>query len=498
MRSRRILVLLVVLLVAVLAAAQDPENPDGPTSLRDSECYQCHTVEVVAGPQLVLPYAIRVPLGTEFPVDETTEYRIEVANPWTAAVYDLIAVMDISEAPALGFASDQDPVHRQEEATLATAVAETRAVQADFEVPAGATDVRFRLVPAAQESTLAPDLTLHLWPPGRDPATSDPIAVDDTGNGGTEVFHIQGGADVASLGVGTWNVEAWQDVTGDAPASLTDQDVTFFFDAWSNVTGEVRQVQSSDVRLGDKLNPDLPGATNLTWRLKAIAPPTAEDRITLTVNGTLHWTHSTGSSEYDTWRFTRTVSWPLGVDGASPTGGPGPSPTTRPDIGDDGDTPPPPPPPAIPWARIGEIVGYVSAFLLPLSMLTGGVFGKASRRGLNKVFGTAKRRVAFHNLLSYLLTFVAAVHTGLFIWEPGFRWTLGIIWGGGAILAMLLLGVTGAFQVPLIRSTNFGVWRWTHFWLGIAALVLTVVHILLDGVHFTDIAEAVGWQDPLA
>jgi hypothetical protein len=138
----------------------------------------------------------------------------------------------------------------------------------------------------------------------------------------------------------------------------------------------------------------------------------------------------------------------------------------------------------------------VSTFLLVFSMITGGVFGKATRRWQNHLFRSAKRRVAFHNFVSYLLTFFAAAHTALFLWEPGFPWTLGMIWGTGALVAMMLLGVTGALQVPMVRRWNYATWRWTHLALALASVLLTIVHVLLDGANFTEFAEWVGWDDP--
>lgn len=503
MQRGRVLVLLALLAVAALAVAQEPQNPDGSTSVTGSECFRCHEQ---GGGGFGPPFRNNVVMvpdrDTEFPVDGPVPYTVNVRNGWTAAVYDMVATLDLEDAPSFGFSPGIDPVHETRSATLATAAGTgERTVRDTFEVPAGVTDLRIRLVPEPVQPEVAPDLVLRVWPANVEPDSVPPLESDQGSNGAVETVHLRGAQELAARGAGTWTVEAAQSVEGDVPFSLMDQDLRFELDAWANVTGELRKPLSSDVRFGGDAEDGGPPEAAFTWNLVAVEAPSQNETFRLTVESTGHYDHPGSVSEgWDTWRFTESIDFrtdgtlvgphrgPGGDGPGAPGGPPGPG-TTGPD---------PVPAAAVPWDRISEIVGYVSAFLLAFSMVSGGVFGKKSRRGLNRVFRTAKRRVAFHNLLSYLLTLAAAVHTGLFIWEPGFHWTLGLIWGGGALLAMFLLGITGAFQVPMIRALDFGTWRWTHFWLGIAAVVLTVAHILLDGIHFTDVQEAVGWQDPFA
>lgn len=143
-----------------------------------------------------------------------------------------------------------------------------------------------------------------------------------------------------------------------------------------------------------------------------------------------------------------------------------------------------------------EAIGYAASFLIVSSIASGGMFGKASRRGMNNLFGSAKRRVAFHNFLSYGIILVATVHMVLFLIDGDYKWTRGLIWGGLSILSMFGLGVTGAVQVPMIRRWNYATWRWTHYGMTVAVILFTLLHMLLEGVHFGDVQEALHYSDP--
>lgn len=62
---------------------------------------------------------------------------------------------------------------------------------------------------------------------------------------------------------------------------------------------------------------------------------------------------------------------------------------------------------------------------------------------------------------------------------------------------MFGLGLTGAFQVGMIRRWNYAAWRWSHYGLAVGAILFTLVHMALDGVHFDFIQETIDWTDPL-
>ncbi|MGB1697798.1 MAG: ferric reductase-like transmembrane domain-containing protein [Thermoplasmatota archaeon] len=488
MARRQTLLLLAV--IAVVAQAANPINSE-PTNLAESECYRCHEQGGGSfGPPLQAMYFVTPPEDLELAVGTPFLYEIQVQNGWNAQLMDIEATMDLSEAPSFGFSSGQEPYKRGYDGTLAVeANLEERVVQLDIDVPLGVTDLLVQLRPATTDSPLAPDLALRVWP-GTASRDGDPVTADSETAGGTERYHAKGANTLADLGYGKWAIEVVEENPLLSPSGILAQDFSVDVQGWFNVTGErQKRVSSPEVLEGQDVSDSL--FAPIAWTLLAENEP-GDEIVRITVNATAFYEHPGTTSEgYDIWRYTQTVEIP--VQGGSVTGGDEITfvndgvPKTPTDSGV-----------VIPWDRIGEIMGYFSTFLILVSVYTGGMFGKATRRHQNKLFGNAKRRIAFHNFLSYGIILMAVAHTVLFLLEPGYPWTLGLIWGGVAILCMLGLGVTGAMQVPMIRKWNFGTWRWWHFGLAIAVIVFTIVHILLDGANFTEIADAIGWKDPLA
>ncbi|MHB8633800.1 MAG: ferric reductase-like transmembrane domain-containing protein [Thermoplasmatota archaeon] len=226
-----------------------------------------------------------------------------------------------------------------------------------------------------------------------------------------------------------------------------------------------------------------------TFRLLDAGKPGDGEYVTLTVNTTVHYQHINPSEPGGDWEnITTVLVVPVTDDGQGGAAMLAPTTVVTTVVLQNGAT----------VSRISEAVGYASAFLLIASNWSGGLFGAASRRSLNRLFSGAKRRVAFHNFLSYGLTAAALAHTLLFLlrFTRDYQITLGLIWGSLAILSMFGLGVTGALQIPMIRRWNYETWRVTHYWMGIAAVGFTVIHMLLDGGNFAFFQDWVHWHDP--
>lgn len=136
-----------------------------------------------------------------------------------------------------------------------------------------------------------------------------------------------------------------------------------------------------------------------------------------------------------------------------------------------------------------EMTGFASAGLLVPSLLLGGTYGRGSRQLFNTVLGGAKRRVMYHSLLSMGLSLIALVHMLLFLWESAYGLTVGVLWGGFGALSLLVLGLTGYYQVPLIQRRGFGVWRAIHLTAGMMVLVFVAMHSVLDGPDFAFVKE---------
>lgn len=140
---------------------------------------------------------------------------------------------------------------------------------------------------------------------------------------------------------------------------------------------------------------------------------------------------------------------------------------------------------------VGEVTGFASAILLLPSLLLGGTFGKGSRKFFNNVLGGAKRRVMWHSLASLGITAAAVVHIIMFMLEIRYTLMMGMLWGGLGALSLLVLGLTGYYQVPLIQRHGYKWWRYTHLVFGILVVVFVSWHSIVDGPDFLFIREQI-------
>lgn len=140
---------------------------------------------------------------------------------------------------------------------------------------------------------------------------------------------------------------------------------------------------------------------------------------------------------------------------------------------------------------LAESTGFAAAALLVPSLLLGGTYGKASRRLFNALLGGAKRRVMFHNLVSLGLSLVAVLHIILFTYEIRYTILMGVLWGGLGALSLLVLGLTGYYQVPLIQRHGYKWWWYVHLTFGLLVVVFVSYHALLDGADFVFAREGI-------
>ena len=495
-----LLVLAVAIPSATVLAQRGGEG--GPIPERDTTCWPCH---VGWSPPLKTFYNILPPPEAGAAVGQPFEYVIQLQGAWTPPgngpdILYYEPTLDLSGAPSLGFFSDSPPVSEDlagevPPATPPDLTAPRRSEPLLTVVPLGTTDLTIVLEPQDVNSATGPDLILNAYPGLSAPSGTPAITVDSAGRGGTETLTLQGAEAFRAPGLsyGNWTLEVVAKapaVGGTDPTALLNlpaaqpQPFTIAVDSAIKDTGERSQAQpirETVVKGGSAL---------IRYNLLANAPPAPGEVVRVVVNTTVYYKHNdAGTDNYANVTKAYSADIPVEVDGERTVIRTALDPSTLVAGGtvQNGAT----------LDTMSEGIGYGTAFLLISSIWTGGMFGKASRRSLNGVFGTAKRRVAFHNFLSYGLMLFASVHTVLFIIEATYYWTLGLIWGGLALLAMLMLGVTGAFQVQMIRRWNYNFWRWSHYGLAVAAIVFTLVHMALDGVHFGFIQERIGWDDPL-
>jgi hypothetical protein len=511
---RNVAVLAVAMLVAASAVsvfAQSTERGFVPTD--KTTCISCHSNDPRGNlrtlTDIIPPPRVNRSIGTEF------EYAVKFHEVWNPQPPDpetvfIAPTLDISRAPSLHFGggppdlhNDTDPLTIRPDPTQPQTEQNATTV---IVVPPGARTLSFKVTPSDGNPTTGPQLKLIVRTP-----TGGHLSANAT-RPGAAVSHNLTAAELLAAGAGNFTVGASimplhpnpTDPTGSLVPTLTSVEFTPHYDASFSTVGVVRQTFAAKTAY--------PAGSYFiqTWRLVAIQEPGSTEQVSIILNATAHFSHHpqvSGDCKVPDWPgadcgdFYNQVDVPVTYESSEvvlqhevvnlvtpPLNGPT-------------------------MSKISEAVGYASAFLLLSSIASGGMLGQASRRGFNKLFGSAKRRVVFHNWLSYGLTAAALVHMVIFavplvpsphgierLAPDNPNWTLGIVWGGLGILAMFGLGVTGALQVPMIRKWNYGTWRWWHYGLTIGAIAFTLLHMVLDGQNFgvamPGIRESVHWSDP--
>jgi thiosulfate reductase cytochrome b subunit len=486
---RRPLLLATVALVALGSLSSAYPGDDGytlPRPVRETRCFTCHeswSPPLVEMARIVPPPTIGGAPGDSF------DYPVQVQSAWAAAkgptIIRMNACLDISNAAGLVFSGGPSGT-AENETQLAIAYDVTRANEPQarrgtIPVPAGASGITFLAVPEDAHPATGPDLTLIVAPPGM-----NETRVNDAGPGAVEnlTFTTE---QLERLPPGNWTVGAEvpplldpaNPATARPPAGSPEIRFRIVeliqFDA-----GKLRrlcQLVEEDLQKGR--------STLVTWHLTVAGPP-APGSANITVDTTSYYEHTTLAPDFG--NVTQSVVVPYEVEDARGLLVHEATPIKA-TLFVNGPT----------WVTVSEAVGYAATFLLVSSIVSGGMFGQASKRAMGRMFGSARRRINFHNFLSYGIIAASLFHMAVFLFRitEAYHWTLGLIWGGLAILCMFGLGVTGAFQVHLVRAWGFPGWRWTHFGLSVATILFTILHLLLDGVHFGFVQEWIDWRNPL-
>ncbi|MFA5944680.1 MAG: ferric reductase-like transmembrane domain-containing protein [Candidatus Thermoplasmatota archaeon] len=464
----------------------------GPIREKDTSCWPCH---VGWADPLKSFYNLIPPAEAGAPIGEEFDYVVQLQNPWLHDIKFIEPSLNLGPAPSLQFAGGPEPINSLQIQGAVVIQPPTDPLQpfagstgfVPINIPLGVTYVDIILTPTDSAGT-GPTLTMNLYTGTNEPAGNPVKTASATGPGGAVEFQFITASDIAAVGgSGNWTVEAAIEDPTDlgAPAQGNRLPFTVTVNARAETSDVTTLIQPQNVNIAKRTS------FLFTYRLKAISEPGPDEVIGLGLNGTMYYQHDDSSTDdfaNVTKQFEKPLKVQLAPDGSGRVVVLAPADAgfvvAQPKNGASIDT-------------LSEVVGYLAAFLLISSVWTGGMFGKASRRQLNTVFGSAKRRVAFHNFLSYGILLFASVHTVLFILETAYYWTLGVLWGGLAILSMAGLGITGAWQVGMIRRWNYATWRWSHYGLAVAAIVFSLAHMALDGVHFAFVQESIDWSDPL-
>lgn len=485
MAWRRLAAVLLLASAGALAVAQSPEPSYAPE--RETLCYDCHAGAAYGSSPPVVTFIDLAPPASAGALPGTPfAYPVRVQNAWTADLTFLEPELDLTLAPSLAFASDIAPLDRILADTLTVDLAKATEAQAKanpIEVPAGLTYLHLALEPDERDAVTGPDLALRVENNGFSQT------IDKAGRGGTEVLDLATRGDFSALGYGNWTVSAVLTPVPSDPAALANATLPKTTVPFRLVL-EAGAAETTDrvVRLPSREPLARGDGLVATFRLLPLRPPGPDETVALRVRAHVFYEHPPSANADDDADLAKEFGQPIHVVSE---GGEVRLTTVAPQTVavevHNGAT----------MATVAEAIGYASAFLILASTTAGGMFGKASRRWANSLFGTARRRIAFHNFLSYGLILAALGHTALFLVEAAYAWAVGLVWGGLAALCMLGLGVTGALQVPIIRRWDFRTWRWTHYALAVGTIGFTLAHMGLDGAHFSAVQEWLGWRDPV-
>lgn len=464
-----------ILLAGLPGLGQGVLEPSG--ELSDAECYGHHKQEGFRSFDLYPVLVQTVPKGQDF------AFQMTIRNPWLHEVRDLYGYVDVSNAPGIALEGGKDPV--EEPMTGQTIDAGPQSVQQyttrtyDIMVEENATEVYVRVmgsrgtqVPLPTLRDKAADYDLTLTSP--DGATvvltgPDPSPLDESMAASTGPFTYDEEIRVNQRNLTAGGTGAWQ-----LTVAYRGFDSTGNFDLFTgvyyNVTGILLMPGPAVLQPNEKYDftfnlkvKDVEGLQSMRYGGLGLAYHEHTDR------------NIGDEGNYDKWS---TMQFETGATLTLQSGGPQVA------VGPGADTLGPV------FRRWGQVLGFAGAFLIIPSLVFGGTFGKASVVSMNKWFGGPRRRVLFHNSMSFWLLAIAVLHTFLFLYEAFWNWSHGLVWGGLALACMIGLGVTGATQRAFVARWGFNRWRFVHFAMGILVAVFVIVHILADGSHLAPIRTA--------
>jgi hypothetical protein len=460
MQLRRCLVIgaLVALVVGLGPAAWSQQVPQ-------ATCLDCHEGEGMEYAVVTSTPFIEIPAGN------TTEYDVTVANPWLHDIASSLVTVNLTDAPGLSF-DKPDDISRNE--SMEVPPGEARNVS--FPVQAGATavvatmtqteDVSERGANDVDSRLVLPDGTVagagHDGIDSGDPAGLNLPEREPSKANTVERIIVR---DDRLATTGGWNF-TMERVGGDGTDPVEAQ-----VDVYYNATPTQSQ------RITDTIGPN--AADSATFDIKGSQE--GEATITYTVTVTDYYEHPDGVQSQDEGNATLEGERTFTVGQTLETGDAGPA---------------VPPEPPINWilnARIwGEATGFIGLFLIPFSLVLGGAFGRKNVLWMNKITQSARLRVLWHNALSFILLGVSIIHLILFLIEPVYSWSVGFVWGGTASLALVGLGITGAYQRRIAREIGYAKWRLLHIAMATTFVAATMAHVLIDGAHFDFLRNAIG------
>ncbi|MBW3581836.1 MAG: ferric reductase-like transmembrane domain-containing protein [Euryarchaeota archaeon] len=411
-------------------------------------------------------------------IGETQNLQVSIRNPWKHTVHDIAVTVNTSAAPnVMVLTGDLPPALENDNLQHTLVQGEHTAdkpLSQNLEVLENATTVRVyakvveaRLADASGDRLQSPKIGLSVKGPSE---AADPVKA--TGSDRAKSVKVQGD-DIAKHGFGNWRVNVWYDSGIDDEITI-QMGMFVYYNATAST--EFTFFAGSDVVLRQD--------ESVTIEIPLQITSADEATLDFAVQTRTHWIHQPGSNAVNNGQFFRFMK--MNTKG-----------------GDQFISVADTSAPQIVGAQVDlmnlftRIIGFAAAFIIPIAMVTGGMFGKGSRRVMNKWIGGARKRVLWHSSMSWMIIVIASLHFVFALIETRFTWERGLFWGGVGWALLMSLGVTGYWQVQMIKRWNYRTWRHVHLWSAVGVFVFAGMHTLVEGSDLQVVRDAMPFLERL-
>ncbi len=429
-RSRLIGSFTLLILLTVLIATLVPEVfSEYYRPFSDGECEQCHSG--------FEPYVAQVDSPREVPEDHEFDFGLLVQNPWAHELRHLKLQVDLSQSP--GLSSPSAEVLEDYSDTVTESVSAGYEGHGSLEIRGEVKEVRFELdwqEPLLYAGTMEMVVT---GPRGTEWSLNDNDMI------------VLSSTDVENEGYGIWDYT----ISNTGLIRGTTYTLSISVDYTGRMVIVEKQIDRIEPGESETISVRLDslekGSNSVSYHFEATA---YNDHESDSPNSDVYSTQGEASVEvgdelvYERPEEKTTVSTSLWV--------------------------------------MGRILGFFSVALFIISFLTGGTIKKLNPF-LNRL---VKKRVQWHCVISYAVVIAVIAHFVVLYLGYYSHTYKGLISGGIPLLLMVVIAVTGIKKSLVIRKFGPQFWRRTHLWISLVALILLLVHGVIEG---TDLAFLRWW-----
>lgn len=138
---------------------------------------------------------------------------------------------------------------------------------------------------------------------------------------------------------------------------------------------------------------------------------------------------------------------------------------------------------AISVIDIERVTGMLSLVVLLISIALSGLLAPI-RTKVEGILGGSGKRIKWHCRISFGLILLSFIHGILLPFSPHASHLRGLALGSSAFVVLGALGFVGLYQKLLIDRWGAKNWSRLHLMLTILAVIIVIVHAVLDGTDF--------------